>query len=70
MSQRTCRRYLPEKAGLHAQIHQHCIVSVKNHRIHLIELAIGEVLIDKGVFLFIPKGDGVLFHIHGDALER
>ena len=70
MSQHACRRYLPEKAGLHAQVHRHCIVSVENHHIHFIELTIGEVLIDEGVFLVIPKGDGVLFHIHGDALLK
>ena len=67
MSQHTCRRYLPEEAGLHAQIHQHHIVVVEDHFIDLVELIINEVLVDER-FLVIPKGDSILFAIHRDAL--
>ena len=68
MSQCACRRYLPEEAGLCVQIHQHCIVAVEDHLINLVELAISEVLVDKGSFLFVNKRDGVLLDIHEDAL--
>ena len=68
MSQHACRRYLPEKAGLHAQIHQHRIVAVKDHLIDVVELTISEVLIDEGSFLLITKRYGVLLHIHSDVL--
>ena len=67
MSQRACRRYLPEEAGLRTQIHRHRIIAVKDHLINLIELAISEVLIDEGSLLFTTKRYGVL-HIHSDAL--
>ena len=68
MSQHACRRYLPEKAGLRAQIHRHRIVAVEDHLVDLIELAISEVLIDEGSFLLVTKGDSILLHIHSDAL--
>ena len=68
MSQRTCRRYLPEEAGLHAQIHRHRIVVVEDHLVNLVELAISEVLVDEGSFLLVTKGDSILLHIHSDAL--
>ena len=68
MSQHVCIRYLPEKAGLRAQIHRHCIVTVEDHLIDVIELAISEVLIDEGSLLLITKRYGVLIHIHSDAL--
>ena len=68
MSQRVCRRYLPEEAGLHAQIHRHRIVAVEDHLINLIELAISEVLVDEGSLLLVTKRYGVLIHIHSDAL--
>ena len=68
MSQRACRRYLPEKAGLHAQIHRHRIVAVKDHLVDLVELTISEVLVDEGSFLLVTKGDSILLHIHSDAL--
>ena len=68
MSQRACRRYLPEEAGLHAQIHRHHIVAVEDHLVDLVELAISEVLVDEGSFLLITKGDSILLHIHSDAL--
>ena len=67
MSQRVCRRYLPEEAGLRAQIHRHRVVAVKDHFVDLVELIVNEVLIDLG-FLFVPKGDSILLHIHSDAL--
>ena len=63
-----CRRYLPEEAGLCAQIHQHHIVVVKDHFINLIELTISEVLIDEGSLLFITERDSVLLNIHCDVL--
>ena len=68
MSQRVCRRYLPEEAGLHAQIHQHRIVAVEDHLVDLVKLAISEVLVDKGSFLLVTKRYGILLHIHSDAL--
>ena len=70
MSQCACRRYLPEEAGLHAQIHQHCVVVVEDHLINVVKLSVSEVLIDEGSFLFITKRDGVLLNIHGDALLK
>ena len=68
MSQCACRRYLPEEAGLRAQIHRHRIVAVEDHLVDLVELAISEVLVDEGSFLLITKGDSILLHIHSDAL--
>ena len=68
MSQCVCRRYLPEKAGLHAQIHRHRIVVVEDHLINVIELTISKVLVDEGSLLLITKRYGVLIHIHSDAL--
>ena len=68
MSQRACRRYLPEKAGLCAQIHRHHIVAVEDHLVDVVELAISEVLVDEGSFLLITKRYGILLHIHSDAL--
>ena len=68
MSQHACRRYLPEKAGLHAQIHRHRIVAVEDHLVNVVELAISEVLVDEGSFLLVTKRYGVLLHIHSNAL--
>ena len=68
MSQRTCRRYLPEKAGLRAQIHRHRIVAVEDHLVDVVELTISEVLVDEGSFLLVTERYGVLLHIHSDAL--
>ena len=68
MSQHACRRYLPEEAGLHAQIHRHRIVAVEDHLVDVVELAISEVLVDEGSFLLVTKGDSILLHIHSDAL--
>ena len=68
MSQHACRRYLPEEAGLRAQIHRHHIVAVEDHLVNLVELTISEVLIDEGSFLLVTKGDSILLHIHSDAL--
>ena len=68
MSQHACRRYLPEEAGLRAQIHRHRIVAVKDHLVDLIKLAISEVLVDEGSFLLVTKGDSILLHIHSEAL--
>ena len=68
MSQRACRRYLPEEAGLRAQIHRHRIVAVKDHLVDVVELAISEVLVDKGSFLLVTKRYGILLHIHSNAL--
>ena len=68
MSQRACRRYLPEEAGLRTQIHQHCIVAVEDHLIDVVELAISEVLVDEGSFLLVTKRYGVFLYIHSDAL--
>ena len=70
MSQRACRRYLPEEAGLRAQIRRHCIVAVEDHLVDLIELAISEVLVDEGSFLLVTKRYGILLHIHSDALLK
>ena len=76
MSQRACRRYLPEEAGLRAQIHQHCIIVVEDHLIDFVEIAISKVLIDEGSVLLVTERDSVLLHIHSDmflemrALER
>ena len=68
MSQRACRRYLPEEAGLRTQIHQHRIVAVEDHLVDVVELAISEVLVDEGSILLVTKGDTILLHIHSDAL--
>ena len=68
MSQHACRRYLPEEAGLRAQIHRHHVVAVEDHLVNVVKLAISEVLVDEGSFLLITKGDSILLHIHSDAL--
>ena len=48
------KKNLPKEGSLHVQVHQHCIVSVKNHSINLIK-HVGE-----GIVIVIPKGDGIL----------
>ena len=66
--ERTCRRYLPEKAGLHAQVHQHCIIAVEDHLVDVVELTVSEVLIDKRAVLLITQGHSVLLDVHRNAL--
>ena len=68
MSQCACRRYLPEKAGLRAQIHRHHIVAVEDHLVDIVELAISKVLVDEGSFLLVTKQYGVFLYIHSDVL--
>ena len=51
----TCRRYLPEKAGLHAQVHRHCIIAVEDHLVDVVELTVSEVLIDKRASSSSPR---------------
>jgi len=60
-----CRRYLPEKAGLHIHRHRCRVVTVEDHRVDFIKLIVSERFVSEG--LIILKGDVILL-VHGDVL--